>query len=69
MNPSTKHAISNPTLWINVLSLLGALVVTAMSNDWVKENPHAISVLAIVNFALTPIVQGMRDKNKPPAEA
>lgn len=61
MQPSTKHAVSNPTLWINISCLLSALVVTAMKDDWVKQYPIVIIALGTLNFAVTSFLQYWRD--------
>ncbi len=66
MQPSTKHAVSNPTLWINLSCLLSALIVTAMKDEWVKHYPLAIVILGIVNFSATAFLQYLRDLKKHP---
>lgn len=61
-----KHAVTNPTLWINLLSLAAAMIAAASGNDWVRQNPQLVVVLMSANFIVTGILQAIRDVNKPP---
>lgn len=65
MNDNVKHAVTNPTLWINVGCLLSALILTATQNEWVKQYPTIIVLLGVLNFTITSAMQYMRDLNKP----
>lgn len=69
MQPQIKHALGNPSLWINVGCLLSALVVTAMNDEWVKHYPLVVMALGTLNFATTSFLQYMRDLKKHPGSS
>lgn len=62
---SLKHANTNPNLWINIVSLVIAIIAVAVNDEWVKENPGVILLLGMLNFGLTGLLQYLRDANKP----
>lgn len=66
MQEKTKHALSNPTLWINISSLVSALVITASNDEWIKHYPLVVVGLGALNFAVTGFLQYLRDMNKHP---
>lgn len=66
MQPQVKHAVTNPSLWINISCLVSALVVTAMNDQWIKHYPFVVMALGTLNFATTAFLQYLRDLNKHP---
>lgn len=66
-NTRLKNALGNPTLWINVLSLVLAVLVTASNDEWVKEHHDAVVILLAANYVITAILQWLRDINRPRA--
>lgn len=69
MDKSTKHATTNPNLYINLISLTLVVITSISDQSWVKDNPWFLLIVASVNFILTGVLQIIRDINKPPVTA
>ena len=52
----SKPALTSRTVWVNILSLVLALIGVAVGHEWVAENPQVVSVLvavqSFINIAL-----------------
>jgi hypothetical protein len=64
----TIHAVTNPSQWVNMLTLVAGIVTVFATSDFVKHNyPEILGGLILANTLLTTVLQFIRDKNKPPA--
>ena len=68
MENNTKHAVTNPNLYINIGSLALVLLTSIANQDWVKDNPWFLLLVGAVNFTITGALQVLRDMNKPPKQ-
>jgi len=52
----SKPALTSRTVWVNILSLVLALLAAALGHDLIKENPQVAAYLlaaqSVVNIAL-----------------
>lgn len=45
---SLKGALRSKTIWVNVLTMVAAIVTLLIGDEWVKENPRVVAILGIV---------------------
>lgn len=41
-------SLRSKTIWVNLLSLIAAIVTLLIGEEWVRENPRLVSILGTV---------------------
>lgn len=57
MAMESKSVFASRVFWLNLLSLVVALIAAALGHDWVASNPQVVSVLVAVQSSINLVLR------------